>query len=97
MRVALLAVILCFSVVSHCESLFTGVTPNQMSFNDASPLSIGLLFSPKVDGSITAIKFYKGTGNTGTHTGALYLTAYAFFSLCYVFIPFSLFLLIFYY
>ena len=29
-------------------------------------------FSSSVSGSVTAIKFFKGTGNTGTHTGSLW-------------------------
>jgi len=29
-------------------------------------------FTPARDGTITAIRFYKGAGNTGTHVGALW-------------------------
>ena len=31
-----------------------------------------MAFTPSTAATITAIKFYKGTGNTGTHTGSLW-------------------------
>jgi hypothetical protein len=40
--------------------------------NDSSALELGTKFSADVDGQITGFKFYKGTTNTGLHTGHLW-------------------------
>ncbi|WP_417374462.1 DUF4082 domain-containing protein [Glutamicibacter protophormiae] len=40
-----------------------------------STAEIGTRFSPTVDGSASAIRFYKAKGTTGSHTGTLYTTA----------------------
>ncbi len=54
------------------ESLFTGQTPATTSANDSSSIELGTVFSPAVDGQVTSIRFYKGAGNTGTHTGSIW-------------------------
>jgi hypothetical protein len=41
-------------------------------YNDGSALSLGTKFSTDTNGFITALRFYKASGNTGTHTGQLY-------------------------
>jgi len=33
---------------------------------------LGVKFRPSVDGYVTSVRFYKGPGNTGTHTGSLW-------------------------
>jgi hypothetical protein len=48
------------------------VTPSSPSVNDPTPLELGLRFRASVDGFATGVRFYKGTGNTGTHTGRLW-------------------------
>jgi hypothetical protein len=53
-------------------SLFTGLTPAQPSANDRGPVELGTAFTSSVVGTITAVKFYKGPGNTGTHTGSIW-------------------------
>jgi hypothetical protein len=35
-------------------------------------VNLGVQFTPAVNGWIAGIRFYKGSGNTGTHTGALW-------------------------
>ena len=40
--------------------------------NDGNALSIGTKFSVSSNGYITALRFYKASGNTGTHTGQLF-------------------------
>ncbi|MEX1079864.1 MAG: DUF4082 domain-containing protein [Homoserinimonas sp.] len=40
--------------------------------NDTSPVELGMSFSTSAAGSVTAIRFYKGSGNTGSHTGSLW-------------------------
>jgi hypothetical protein len=36
------------------------------------PLEVGIQFKTTVAGSVTGVRFYKGNGNTGTHTGNLW-------------------------
>ena len=33
-------------------------------------VELGLRFTPPTDGFVTGVRFYKGTGNTGTHIGS---------------------------
>ncbi|AWB91440.1 DUF4082 domain-containing protein [Aeromicrobium chenweiae] len=54
------------------HSLFAGSTPSVASLNDSSPVELGTAFSSSVDGTVTAIRFYKGPGNGGTHVGSLW-------------------------
>jgi hypothetical protein len=54
-------------------SLFGTQTPVvPAATDDTSPVELGMSFSSSVAGSVTAIRFHKGTGNTGTHTGSLW-------------------------
>lgn len=54
-------------------TLFSGATvPTTTNTNDPNPYELGVKFSPSVNGTVTGVKFYKGTQNTGTHTGNLY-------------------------
>ncbi|MBD7958546.1 DUF4082 domain-containing protein [Microbacterium sp. Sa4CUA7] len=39
---------------------------------DAASVELGMRFSPKVDGAITAIRFFKTPGNSGLHRGTLW-------------------------
>jgi Domain of unknown function (DUF4082)/Bacterial Ig-like domain (group 3)/Bacterial Ig-like domain/Bacterial Ig domain len=47
-------------------------TPSVASFNDPNPYELGVKFQATVNGYITGIRFYKGSGNTGTHIGNLW-------------------------
>jgi hypothetical protein len=47
-------------------------TPATPSTDDASPVELGVKFQADVGGYITAIRFYKGPSNTGTHIGNLW-------------------------
>src|SRR4051812_19867988 len=40
--------------------------------NDTASVNLGLKFSSDVSGTVTGVRFYKGTGNTGTHIGSLW-------------------------
>ena len=54
-------------------SLFAATdTPANASVYDPNAIELGMRFSSNEDGSITGIRFYKGTQNTGTHTGSLW-------------------------
>ncbi len=48
----------------------SGSTPS----GDLLPVELGVKFKPSVNGRITGIRFYKGPGNSGTHTGSLWST-----------------------
>jgi hypothetical protein len=46
--------------------------PAVESENDTNPIEVGLKFQSDVTGYVTAIRFYKGPANTGTHVGSLW-------------------------
>ena len=61
------------ATASGCPcTLFAGVTPAVAAANDTAAVELGVAFTPTQDGSISAIRFYKGAGNGGTHTGTLW-------------------------
>jgi hypothetical protein len=47
-------------------------TPAVAADSDTSAIELGVKFKADVNGQITGIRFYKGSGNTGTHTGTLW-------------------------
>jgi hypothetical protein len=49
--------------------------PGQPLANDGGGIQLGLKFRSTQSGHIAGIRFYKGTGTTGTHTGQLYSSA----------------------
>lgn len=56
-------------------SLWSGsATPAVPASSDARATEVGMRFRPLVNGTVTGVRFYKGTGNTGTHTGNLWTT-----------------------
>ncbi len=55
-----------------CSGWAPGVVPGTPSVNDPSAVELGVKFRTDVGGFITGIRFYKGTGNTGTHVGNLW-------------------------
>jgi hypothetical protein len=61
-------------IVKTCPcSLWSNSTvPAQPAVNDPSAVELGVKFTTDVAGVITGIRFYKGPGNTGTHTGRLW-------------------------
>ena len=56
----------------NAQSLFSDHLPQVSSAADAAPVELGTVFGPTRDGTITALRFFKGTGNLGTHTGSLW-------------------------
>ena len=48
--------------------------PSIATSGDTSSVNLGVEFTPSASGWITGIRFYKGSGNTGTHIGALWTT-----------------------
>ena len=59
---------------SQCPcSLWSSTTrPSTASSGDTSAVNVGVEFTPSTKGWISGIRFYKGSGNTGTHIGALW-------------------------
>lgn len=54
-------------------SLFTSQVPAQVNLNDGTPYELGTRFMATASGKITAIRFYKGSSETGgTHTGKIW-------------------------
>ncbi|PIK69083.1 hypothetical protein CS379_31655, partial [Methylobacterium frigidaeris] len=54
-------------------SLFSSsATPAVANESDASSVELGVKFQASSAGTVSAIKFYKGSQNTGTHTGTLW-------------------------
>jgi uncharacterized protein YkwD len=47
-------------------------TPSVLSMGAGYPVELGVRFRSDVNGAITGIRFYKGPGNTGVHTGSLW-------------------------
>lgn len=54
-------------------SLFDDTTrPEVLEVDDRNAVTLGVRFAPQVDGTVSAVRFFKGPGNTGEHTGALW-------------------------
>jgi Domain of unknown function (DUF4082)/Bacterial Ig-like domain/Purple acid Phosphatase, N-terminal domain len=62
------------SVPSGCPcTIFAPTTVPPVEANaDPNPVEVGVKFRADRDGFVTAIRFYKGTGNTGPHVGNLW-------------------------
>ncbi|MCU1425290.1 MAG: hypothetical protein JWM51_1581, partial [Microbacteriaceae bacterium] len=57
---------------SNEVGLFGSETPAVASTADTDPVEVGVAFSSTVAGKATSVRFYKGTGNAGTHVGHLW-------------------------
>ena len=54
-------------------SLWNDLTlPAKANENDPQPIEVGVKFQPQTNGNITALRFYKGPTNGGTHIGHLW-------------------------
>ena len=69
-------------VVHHCTSgrvnagddLGTSSQPAVSAAADANAVEVGLKFRSDLDGVLTGLRFYKGSGNSGTHIGHVWTT-----------------------
>ena len=59
------------SVSCPC-SIFAGSTPTTVDGGDGQSVELGVKFRSDVAGTISGIRFYKATANTGTHVGSLW-------------------------
>ena len=58
------------------EGLFiSSQTPSILSDSDPAQVNLGVKFVASEPGSIAGLKYYRGTGDTGTHTGSLWSSA----------------------
>ncbi|MDX6452423.1 MAG: hypothetical protein QOH16_2472, partial [Gaiellaceae bacterium] len=56
-------------------NIFGQVTPTNTSVADPNPYELGVKFRSDVAGFINGIRFYKGSGNTGSHVGHLWTSS----------------------
>jgi hypothetical protein len=55
-----------------CSIWSSTASPTNPSVNDGSAVELGVKFTSSASGYITGVRFYKGSRNTGTHTGSLW-------------------------
>jgi Domain of unknown function (DUF4082)/Bacterial Ig-like domain/Bacterial Ig domain len=55
-----------------CTIWESDATPANPSVNDPNSVELGVKFQANTSGWIYGVRFYKGPGNTGTHTGSLW-------------------------
>jgi hypothetical protein len=55
-----------------CTVWPSGTTPTNLNSPDTSAIEVGVKFTSDVSGSISGIRFYKLSNNTGTHIGSLW-------------------------
>jgi glucose/arabinose dehydrogenase len=60
------------SLACPCTIWSGAAVPAVAADPDANPIEVGVKFRSDVDGFITALRFYKGSSNTGTHVGHLW-------------------------
>jgi hypothetical protein len=62
------------SAVAQCPcSIWQDAAPSgAVDAADTSPVTVGLRFQASSDGTITGVRFYKETDNTGSHIGSLW-------------------------
>ena len=53
-------------------TVFDFGVPATADAGESTPINLGVKFRAGADGSITGVRFYKSTLNTGTHTGSLW-------------------------
>jgi len=61
--------------VCPCTVWDDATTPSVTSSTDNSSVDVGVRFTADVSGQVLGLRFYKGAGNTGTHTGTLWSSA----------------------
>jgi len=55
-----------------CTIFSSSATPATPTANDGSAIEVGVKFQADVSGYVRGVRFYKGSGNTGTHVGSLW-------------------------
>jgi hypothetical protein len=60
------------AVAAAAQTIFGSDAPAHPSDPDTANVELGTRFTAAVNGSVSEVRFFKGTGNTGTHIGRLY-------------------------
>lgn len=60
------------TVACPCTIFPASATPATANVNDASAVELGVKFRTSVNGTVTGVRFYKGSANTGTHVANLW-------------------------
>ncbi len=60
------------SYTCPCSIFPSATVPPTASVPEALPVELGVKFRSDVAGQVTGVRFYKGTANTGSHTGHLW-------------------------
>ena len=55
-----------------CSAWSASTTPTTPQHSDPNAVELGVKFTTSIDGFISGVRFYKATGNTGTHVGNLW-------------------------
>jgi hypothetical protein len=63
------------AAVTPQDTIFDFGTPATVDSGDGSSVELGVKFTADVGGSVTGIRFYKASTNTGTHVGSLWSTS----------------------
>jgi hypothetical protein len=58
--------------LTGATSLFGNRVPKNPAVADTSAVELGVKIVPQTEGYVHGVRFYKGTGNTGTHAGRLW-------------------------
>ena len=64
--------LVCTSAFAQTSFWADSAAPDLREVTSTESVTLGLRFHSDVPGYLTGIQFYKGTNNTGTHTGALW-------------------------
>src|SRR5262245_43704744 len=62
----------CVQAFAQTSFWNNSTVPKTPSDSDSAAVTLGMKFYSEVPGKVTAVRFYKGTGNTGTHKGQLW-------------------------
>jgi len=57
------------------QTLLGDVVPDTAASADGAAVELGMVFTPSRDGTVKAVRFFKGAGNGGTHTGSIWSMA----------------------
>jgi hypothetical protein len=72
----LLALVCCLELVPSASGQITllneAVKPSLVDSNDGKAVELGVKFRSDTSGSVTGLRFYKATTNTGTHVGHIW-------------------------
>ena len=66
------SLLLSSSILAQAATIWSSsTTPANASSSDSSAVEVGVKFRASQSGSVTGIRFYKGSGNSGVHVGKL--------------------------